>query len=250
MDAAWESYLAMFMDKPAFVQVDTALAQYAPMSSHRDVVLCQIPVTSFRQNGLASEQAFKAIYAFEDAADAISKKSGNSIYVGRLGVGELVTFHYYAKDGEALAAGFRTTEALHSITKYRCNAQADAKWSYYFDFLYPTPETWNDIQNEKVRQALLKAGDDGTVARDIDHYAYFKTSFVAHRFAKLMTEQHYTIVENSDAAGDDGTWLVHFRKMEKPINLDAVTWEMKQQAERLGGSYDGWECPTVIPKGN
>jgi hypothetical protein len=109
-------------------------------------------------------------------------------------------------------------------------------------------EAHNSNENEKVRENLRKAGDDGTATRDIDHYAYFKTQLAARAFARLMAEQQYAIVRTSESAEENGAWLVLFQKPAKPVELDSETWSLQQQVERLFGSYDGWECAVV--KGN
>jgi len=245
VDSSWDNYVTMFDNKPAFVLVDSALAQSAPLLSHPDLVLCRIPVHSFRENGLPSEDAFKAIYGFEDQAVAIARKADSNIYAGRLGVGKLVTYHFYTNASQALIKQFQTSSELNAITPFACKAMADPQWSFYFDFLYPQPETRNSIENEKVREALRNAGDDGSALRKVDHYAYFKDLASLEKYASLVLQKQYAIDRQSTAADERGEWLLLFSKSQKPIEIDSDTWALSEQAVALKGKYDGWECPVV-----
>jgi uncharacterized protein (TIGR01619 family) len=245
VDSSWDVYLTMLDNKPAFVSVDSALARAAPLRSHPDLVMCQVPVRSFRDNGLPSEDAFKSIYGFEDRADAIARASDSNIYAGRFGVAEFVTYHYYTNAAEALIKKFETSSELKAITPFACKAMADPQWSYYFDFLYPQPETRNSIENEKVREALRNAGDNGSEPRKVDHYAYFKDLASVEKYAQFVLQHQYAIERESTEPDERGQWLLLFSKSQKPIEIDSETWALRQEAVTLQGIYDGWGCPVV-----
>jgi uncharacterized protein (TIGR01619 family) len=247
VDSAWDVYTTQVEDKPAFVLVDSGLARYAPLKTHPDLVTCRIPINSFHENGFPSKEEFKIIYSFEDKLTPIAK-SPNDIYAGRLGFDKWVGFFFYTAASPDLIRKFETSAELKAITPFFCEAQTDAQWSTYFVALYPSPQARNRIENSKVRQNLLKEGDDGTTARKIDHFAFFKDANARNSFRQRIERDGYSIEEEATLPDNRGLWSVRFSKSQKPAELDPITWELEMLALELYGHYDGWGCLTVYFK--
>lgn len=245
MDASWDVYTTHIQDKPAFVMVDSALAKMAPLKTHPDLVECHIVVNSFRENGFPDQQAFEKIYGFEDVAGVIAKKSETNIYAGRRGIGGEVAYYFYTGSSKTLIKDFDTSAELKAVTPFICNSQSDLMWFAYFDYLYPKPDVRNKIENTKVREQLLKAGDDGAAMRQVDHFAYFKSADGLKTFKNAVESAGYTIVSASDEPDERGLLALSFSKAQMPAELDPITWILSEMATSAGGLYDGWGCPVV-----
>jgi uncharacterized protein (TIGR01619 family) len=245
MDASWDVYTTQIQDKPAFVMVDSALANMAPLKTHPDLVECHIVVNSFRENGFPDKQSFEKIYGFEDVAGVIAKKSEANIYAGRRGIGGEVAYYFYTGSSKTLIKDFETSAELKAVIPFVCSSQSDLMWFAYFDYLYPKPEVRNKIENTKVRDQLLKAGDDSTAMRQVDHFAYFKTTDGLKTFKKTIESAGYTIVATSNEPDERGFWALSFSKSQIPAEIDPITWVLSEMATSAGGLYDGWACPVV-----
>jgi regulator of RNase E activity RraB len=245
MDASWDVYTTHIQDKPAFVMVDSALANLAPLKTHPDLVECHIVVNSFRENGFPDKQAFEKIYGFEDVAGVIAKRSETNIYAGRRGIGGEVAYYFYTGSSTTLIKDFETSAELKAVTPFVCSSQSDLMWFAYFDNLYPKPDVRNKIENTKVRDQLLKAGDDSTAMRQVDHFAYFKSADGLKTFKKAVENNGYTIVNAASTPDERGLWALAFSMKQIPAELDPITWTLSQLATATQGIYDGWACPVV-----
>jgi uncharacterized protein (TIGR01619 family) len=246
MDASWDVYTTHILDKPAFVMVDSALANLAPLKTHPDLVECHIVVNTFRENGFPDKQAFEKIYGFEDVAGLIASKSEANIFAGRRGIGGEVAYYFYSGSSKTLIKDFETSAELKAVAPFTCSSQSDLMWFAYFDYLYPKPDVRNKIENTKVRDQLLKAGDDSTAMRQVDHFAYFKTADGLKTFKDLVESAGYKIVSAGSEPDERGLWALAFSKEQIPAEIDPVTWTLSDMAKAAGGLYDGWGCPVVI----
>lgn len=245
MDGAWDFYLRQVENRPAYIMVDSALASFAPLKTHPDLVNCRIEVKSFREDGLPDQKAFKAIYGFEDVANKVAQKSGQNIYAGRFGIANHVTYHFYAIAGDALIKGLEMSPELIAITPFVCTSQNDSGWSVYLATLLPSPTERDGIENTKVREQLLKAGDNLTALRAIDHFAYFESTAGLNAFRSAVEQQGYKIVEAAKVLNDQGLFALSFTKDQSPAEIDPITWELGLLAKSHRGQYDGWACPVI-----
>lgn len=97
--------------------------------------------------------------------------------------------------------------------------------------------------DKRVIEQLMKHGDDGSIPRDVDHYAYFPTLDGAQHFVNWLNENGCT-VPNTEPRDCEDMFGVSF-VCHTPADLESIsakTVSFYEKAEELGGEYDGWGC--------
>lgn len=104
----------------------------------------------------------------------------------------------------------------------------------------------NDLaKNEEVRAVLRKQGDDGKIARSVQHYAYFPSWRAEKSYRDFLTAREYKIDRESNESPHANPWAIIFSKVQFPNAIDDETAQLDANAARLGGDYDGWETSIV-----
>ena len=69
------------------------------------------------------------------------------------------------------------SEVMVAYPKYHFGygSKYDKDWDGYFDFLYPSPQQFQSIQNRRVIDQLEKGGDKLNKPREVDHWIFFKS---------------------------------------------------------------------------
>ncbi len=95
--------------------------------------------------------------------------------MGRLTSNGNRDFYFYVEDTTLYSNAL--SEVMTAFPEYQFDygAKKDENWSGYFDFLYPSPQQFQSIQNRRIIDQLEKNGDKLTKMRDVDHWIYFKT---------------------------------------------------------------------------
>jgi uncharacterized protein (TIGR01619 family) len=241
MAERWEFYFDEQDGLPALIAANLGLAKDDRHPLFPDLVLCHLPISERGKNLLPTGPALDIIQLFENAAERVADEAGNAIYAGRLCAGERATLCFYAAYGPALAAALAQSAGLKAIVSFECETRSDPEWTHYFESLYPSPEARNVMDNNMIRDALKEDGDDGTVARIIEHWAYFEAPQSADHFADWLREHGFETINLSTEPNDEGNWVVQFEGSDAPSEIDSMTWAFKQTALGMGGYYDGWE---------
>ncbi|KIC20892.1 ribonuclease E inhibitor RraB [Leisingera sp. ANG-Vp] len=197
-------------------------------------------------NGLPAQADAPMLQAFSDTVSAALKEFGG-IYLGEQSGGN-VTSIYAAiplpNDGlrDALLKNVR---ALGHEPDLR--AKLGGHEEFYASFLLPTLYDYEVQYNLAVTQALAKQGDLAEVARDVEHFAYFKNAEGAAAFENLIKSYGYIHSKTSKAEAGPGEHLVRFRHFGviDVWEISERTLKLKQAALEAGGEYDGWETQVI-----
>jgi regulator of RNase E activity RraB len=91
---------------------------------------------------------------------------------------------------------------------------------------------------------LAEHGDDGSISRRIDDWAYFDDAKSADAFASWAVKNGFFIEKTSAPDGETndqyGLQLFHMATAELS-EVTRTTSRLMKKAEELGGTYDGWE---------
>jgi hypothetical protein len=238
----WDFYL--FDDQGAVSSnfLNLALAEDGPVDSHAILGLVEIAMLTPRPDGLSSDGEAASLNEWEDAVASALVQSG-AIFCGRTTGRGVRTLAFYAK----AAAPFETTAraATRAFPAYACEIETkrDPDWEYYFDFLFPSPPEWERMKNARVLMQLQHHGDTLEKAREIDHWAYFGDEATAAAFAEAVTADGFALRGPPAQQDPGGPFAVRFWRVDLPGNIDGITLPLSEQAQALGGDYDGWECP-------
>lgn len=145
----WDHYLFKLGDDLASVYLDLGIAAAAPVAEHAHSVRISVALRQPAENGMSTDGEFEDLIALED--DLVSRVHGeNAIYVGRLTTRGTRVFYLYAADADLLTRDVSAAIQRHPAYQARIGSQTDPEWSTYFDFLYPSLETYQRIQNRRL----------------------------------------------------------------------------------------------------
>jgi hypothetical protein len=137
-----------------------------------------------------------------------------------------------------------------SVDLLESGVREDRQWQIYFELLYPSAEELQRINNRRVCDALEAHGDAMTVARDVDHWAYFPDTAARARFLRELEGLGFTVRHLWDDGADEARCCgVQFYRVDIPsfTDIDEVTLPLYQAASDAGGEYDGWETQVIKP---
>jgi uncharacterized protein (TIGR01619 family) len=240
----WEFYFSNVNDKLGSLFVDLGLHKVAPMADKPNVVWVSIKMNNPREDGLSSQEESELLRNIEDAlVDKITFKH-NSIYVGRLtSAGDRDLYFYF---GDTTLYDKTISEVMRTYPKYQFDfgTKEDKEWSGYFDFLYPTPQQFQSIQNRRVIEQLEKGGDKLIKAREVDHWIYFKIEKDRETFIQKISNDGFSIVDKDyHKKLDETPYSLHIKRVDKvdQNSVDEYVIYLWKLANETNGDYDGWE---------
>ncbi len=130
---------------------------------------------------------------------------------------------------------------------YTISLKEDKIWAGYLDFLYPNEVSYEFMQNQKLVMALQRGGDKLLKKRPVDHWLYFKTEIDQNCFITYASKQGYRVVAKEKMSYPNPPFKLHISRTDKvdAASISKITIEMKKQAKRCNGEYDGWETFVV-----
>ncbi len=240
----WEFYFSNVNDKLGSLFVDLGLHKVAPMTDKPNVVWVSIKMNKPREDGLSSQEESELLGDIEDALVEKIISKHNSIYVGRLtSAGDRDLYFYF---GDTILYDKTISEVMVAYPKYQFDfgSNEDKEWTGYFDFLYPTPEQYQSIQNRRVIDNLEKHGDKLTKEREVDHWIYFKTEKDRETFLKRISNDRFSIIDKDyDKELGEMPYTLQIKRVDKVDHnsVDDYVIYLWKLANECNGDYDGWE---------
>ena len=150
---SWNTYVSRVGGASCSFVLDLAAAEHAPLASHPTRLQVRVKLLRPTADGMRDPSEQEAMEQVEDALTKRLDVALEASYVGRF-VGEgHATFVFYLP--ESVTNIDRAVDALdlpRTVAKagpYRPEwfAEPDPKWSFYFDFLYPDPDSYRRMMN-------------------------------------------------------------------------------------------------------
>lgn len=247
----WTFYLCQMDGYRVSNYLDLGLAQAAPLPGLEQLIRIPLAMRSPRDDGLSSNEEYDTLIALEE--DLLSEIRGTDpaiVYAGRSTAANHRTFFFYGNGQASLDEAVAKVLARHAGYECKVITGLDPQWSCYLEFLYPDEASLDQIRereeagaNQQVRDSLAEQGDDGTMPREITHWAYFAADAARDKYQLSVIEAGFTVEEAG--AIDKGQFFLRFSHEESPAALDPVTEMLRKMALASGGDYDGWECPVI-----
>ena len=240
----WDFYALRVDDKPASIFVDLGLQQQAPLRSHPHMAYVRLRMNQPRPDGLSSQEEFDTLIDIEKALEA-NLCNDDVDYVGRNTSGGCRDFYFYAVTPTEWQSRVEETLARFKDYEYETGTREDPEWSTYFKFLLPSARSRQMIENRRVCEALERYGDKLTVEREIDHWCYFLSAEAVDAYIAEVSPLGFQVRNRSVTESDPSRFGVQIWRLDAPsyAQIDDVTVPLFEAALRLGGDYDGWECP-------
>lgn len=241
----WDFYFSNVDDKPGSFYLDMGLNQIAPVDKMHHFFSVCVRMNEPREDGLSSRSEYETLCDMEDLLVNNLTNRHNIIYVRRLTSNGTRDFYFYTSDPTLIDK--TVSESLIRFPKYEYDFEVkdDRDWSYYIDFIYPSPSQVQSILNRRVIDNLEKHGDKLNQPREVNHWIYFKTKEDREKFVEQVKENGFTI-ENTDTIPDSDKEFKHSLQISRvdPVtqsDVDDYVLFLWGLANELGGNYDGWE---------
>lgn len=126
----------------------------------------------------------------------------------------------------------------------------DPEWNIYYAKLWPSPEERRRSDDDMVIGQASDHGDDPTLSRTVDHFAYFESSDGADAFQK-SAEAHQAeegsieSIEPAEAIDEHfpAGRVIKVNQSLKQPDFTKFTVQLMALADDNNGYYDGWETP-------
>lgn len=247
MSGDWDFYLCRVDGEPASIFVDLGLARGAPLNGRPHMAYVRVYMRSPRPDGLSSPEEFDTLVRLENSLTSTLTGGNATSYVGRNTSGGCRDFYFYTEDPSDWTP--RVSKALADFDQYEYEAgsRPDSEWKTYLDFLYPSPDDMQRIQNRRVCEALQINGDALSEPREIDHWAYFPTEDSRTQFLNMINSQGFTVRALRRSEDSENPYGVRFFRVDLPSfeTIDDLTLPLHRAAIAAGGDYDGWETRVV-----
>ena len=248
MSEDWDFYFCKVDDRPASIFVDLGVAREAPLSSLPVVGYVRVHMHAPREDGLSSQVEFEALTSVEHALETL-QSDGAVVYVGRNTSDGFRDLYFYLRTAEGWDEYVAGIMKAFPNYQFESGTRIDPKWTTYFNFLYPSDEDRERIQNRRTCEVLEKRGDSLEQPRPINHWAYFPTPESRRAFVTEASTLGYQLEELIDPEGRDESFGARLSCIGRPSpgEIDDLTLPLFRAARSYGGDYDGWETQVVSP---
>ncbi|MCL2157313.1 MAG: DUF695 domain-containing protein [Methanobrevibacter sp.] len=241
-DEDWDFYMSYVDGIIGSFLIDLGLINIVPIEDKPNVVWISINIQNPLENGLLSNEESETFYAIEDnIVDDIANQH-NAIFVGRLTSDGKRQLYFYFDD----TLGYDKT-INHAMLKYPTyefdfGSKEDVEWDVYLNFLYPLPNQYQMIMNDRVIRQLEQSGDNLSKERMVDHAIYFKTENDMENFISEIEKENFTVIASHQTEEKD--YFLNVGRVDK-VDYESVNdyvlylWEL---AGKYNGDYTGWGC--------
>lgn len=242
MSDHWECYPCVIGKKPASIFVDIGIRETIDRDAPSRLAKFRLAFKHTHLNGLPTGDDYEPTVAIEDLLEQFTTRNGDW-YVGNVSSSGYCDFYIYTNLSDQHWEKVATAMSREMGYQLMASCQDDPDHDGYWTALFPKIDDWQVISDLKVINELAKGGEDGTVARQIDHWIYFKDEKAAEQFvlwAKSDGFAHMPEYSGFVAGGDYCVRLVHHGCVS--INdISSRTIMLSGKAAELGGQYGGWD---------
>lgn len=244
----WDFYPCRVDDGPASIFLNLALITRLEQLDEDTLYAIRVTMVDAAEHDMGGDAEAEVMFPAEDEVVEALQPIGVR-FIGRLrnNGGWQMTFMGPAQLEPQVheLAGAKLTAAGREFSLV---SDHDPEWRYYSSFLYPDNERMRWIQDRRVVDVLEEHGDPLTLARRVDHWAYFPDQQTRAAFAMAVAPHGFEVEELDEAEPS----RAHLHRVDS-VELDhihQVTTLLEQLAEEHGGDYDGWETSVEAPKPN
>lgn len=242
----WDFYFCKVEGHLASIMLDLALAKHLPLEEKPYLIQIAVSIQSPDVHGLTLTSEAEVLFIMEDRLAEHFSESLRGIYVARNTSNGKRTFYFYCEssvDYVGVAA-----EVMEGFSyEYELQRTTDPGWTFYQQFLYPTPQEYQSILNRKVVDQLIAQGDDPFIERQVAHKAFFRDMEEAQTCVKALEKEGFNTAKVQEKSGSTLVELVFLR--EDPVDMEHID-KLVQRLSRLvkdhEGEYQGWNTSRVV----
>lgn len=166
----------------------------------------------------------------------------DTVYAGTIVKDGWCELYFYASSPKVFETLVAQTIGRHQSYANECGTARDSKWEMYLERLYPDPYLILTIQSRHTIEALLEAGDDLSLEREVEHYFYFQTKSALERFLHFLSSYGFSLKEYVQDNESDHTYGAIVIKTETilPQQVKETTLMLYDAVLQEHGHYEGW----------
>jgi uncharacterized protein (TIGR01619 family) len=238
----WDFYMSNVDGVIGSLFVDLGLINIAPVADKPNVVWISIIMQNPQENGLSSNEESEILYTIEDNIVNSITNQYNAIFTGRLTSDGKHHFYFYFGDMSAYEKTITQIMLEYPNYEFEFGNKEDAEWDAYLNFLYPLPNQYQMIMNDRVIRNLEQHGDNLRKKRMVEHALTFKTENDRDNYISEIEKENFKVIDTFPT--DDGEYFLNVGRVDK-VDYESVNdyvlylWKL---AGEYNGSYDGWGC--------
>jgi regulator of RNase E activity RraB len=153
-----------------------------------------------------------------------------------------VEFYFYAPEPKRFENLTADVMKRHGGFAYERGSSRDGKWEMYLERLYPDGYAALRIQNRRTIESLLEAGDDLSLAREVEHYLFFQTKSALDRAVAFLSAHGFELKESIKDDESDYAYGAVLTKTEpiRPEEVEETTALLYDTSLQEHGHYEGW----------
>lgn len=189
-----------------------------------------------------AERVTEGLELFTEDLKSTFSTSLDAIFAGRVIKEGWAEFYFYAPQSKRFENLSSEVMSRHGGYVYERGSSRDGKWEMYSDNLYPDAYGLLSIQNRHTITALVEAGDDLSIPREVEHYLFFQTKSAMERAVSQLASHGFEVKEYVTDDESDYAYGVILIKNES-ITADVVeetTTSLYESAMQEHGHYEGW----------
>lgn len=183
-----------------------------------------------------------ALESFTKDLTTTLSSSVDAVFAGRVMKEGWAEYYFYAPQSKRFENISSEVMNRHGGYVYERGSSRDSKWEMYSDNLYPDAYGLLSIQNRHTISALVDAGDDLTLPREIEHYLFFQTKSSMERAVAQLASHGFAVKEYVSDEESDYAYGVVLVKSEPitPEVVEETTTSLYESAIQEHGNYEGW----------
>jgi uncharacterized protein (TIGR01619 family) len=246
----WDFYFCKVEGKLASIMLDLALEPHLPLSQKPYLIQVGVELQHPDLHGMTTSREAEVLFIMEDRlADHLAEELGG-IYVARNTSSNKRTFYYYC----ASMSGYKdvVNEVMEGFSyAYESQGTADPGWTFYQQFLFPTPQEYRSILNRKVIDKLLAQGDDPQIEREVAHKISFSSISKAENFLEYIQGEGYKLGKLEASRANSGYEVVITAVHSVDLDtMDSIVLKLEQKGQQFGGQYLGWNTLLAVDRQN
>lgn len=245
----WETYVLYMKDKPISIMVDLGFEKAPVTKQNQNVLIVSVQLGQVQSDGLPLLTELKKLDALEDVLAEQLHSGLGAVYTGRYTAYGKRDFYFYTNDTSQYTTLVQSVFNSYPY-KFSIVCKRDSALSNYRDVLYPSQVEMQRIYNRRMIGQLVNAGDQLTAPRAVDHLIFFKTDADRRKFAEIVIEKRFSILQAGEEKGIvERPFSLEVSRIDKvdEESIEEASLYLWELALKFSARYDGWETFVVKP---
>lgn len=191
---------------------------------------------------LKADSVTESLESFTEDLKSMLSSNLDAVFAGRVMKDGWAEFYFYAPQAKRFENVSSEVMTRHGGYVYERGSSRDSKWEMYTDNLYPDAYGLLSIQNRHTVSALVEAGDNLSIPREVEHYLFFQTKSSMERAVAQLASHGFEVKEYVNDDESDYGYGVVLVKSEPitPEIVEETTTSLYESAIQEHGHYEGW----------